>query len=181
MSKVKVYSVHASSTHSIRKENRSYIHIIEGFGVEGDAHAGKKVKHRYLVRKDPERPNLRQVHFISYEIYEDLRQSGFNILEGEMGENITTVGIDLMNLPLDTIFRIGGDVELKITGMREPCHLLDEIQNGLMKATVSKNEEGHIIRKAGIMSVVIKGGIVQSGDPIEIIYPKRPWQKMSTV
>lgn len=176
-----VHSVHSSSTHSIRKESKSYINIIEGFGVEDDAHAGKKVKHRYLVKKDPERPNLRQVHFISKEIYEELLNQGFSIKAGEMGENITTKGIDIMNLPVNTILRIGGDVELKITGMREPCHLLDQIEDGLMKATVSKNKEGQIIRKAGIMSIVIKGGIVQSGDPIEILYPKKPWKKMETV
>lgn len=181
MSRESVHSVHSSSTHSIRKENRSYINIVEGFGVEDDAHAGKKVKHRYLVRKDPERPNLRQVHLISQEIYDELNHAGFQIQAGEMGENITTTGIDIMNLPVDTIFRIGGEVELKITGMREPCHLLDEIQNGLMKATVYKNKEGQIIRKAGIMSIVLKGGIVQAGESIEIIYPNKPWQKMTTV
>lgn len=181
MKRSKVKAVSLSDKHSIRKFNRSYINIIEGFGVEGDAHAGKKVKHRYIVKKDPDRPNLRQVHLISTEIYKELKQNGFAIEAGDMGENITTEGVDIMNLPVDTILKIGEEVELQITGIREPCSLLNHIENGLMKATISKNGEGKLIRKAGIMSIVLKGGIVTPEDPIELVYPPKPFQEMTTV
>ena len=181
MKNAKVIAVSLSDIHSIRKYNQSYIHIIEGFGVEGDAHAGPRVKHRYLVKKDPERPNLRQVHLISLEIYRELQAMGFAIEPGEMGENITTEDIDIMDLPVDTVLKIGDNVALQVTGMREPCHLLNQVVNGLMKATLTKDGKGELIRKAGIMTVVLKGGIVVPGDAIHIHWPKEPHQKMTTV
>lgn len=177
----KVIAVSLSDKHSIRKFNRSYINIIAGFGVEGDAHAGKKVKHRYIVKKDPERPNYRQVHLISLEIYRELQEKAFNIDPGEMGENITCSGIDIMELPTHTILKIGDEVELEVTGMREPCSLLNQIQGGLMKATLDKSGEGELIRKAGIMTIALKGGIVTPDDPIQVIYPKKPHIKMDTI
>ena len=176
-----VQAVNLSDKHSIRKFNRSYINIIQGFGVEGDAHAGKKVKHRYLVKKDPDRPNLRQVHLISMEIYKELLDAGFIIEPGEMGENITSEGIDIMNLPVDTILKIGDEVKLKVTGMREPCSLLNQVHEGLMKAVLDKTGEGELIRKAGIMSIVLSGGIVTPGDHIHVILPDGPHIKMDTV
>jgi len=177
----KVKAVSLSDKHTIRKFNRTYINIIPGFGVEGDAHAGNKVKHRYLVKKDPGRPNLRQVHLISMEIYKELQQKGFAIKPGDMGENITTEGIDIMNLPLDTKLQVGQEVELQITGIREPCSLLNHIENGLMKATISKSSGGTLLLKAGIMSIVIKGGIVAPDDTIKILLPPEPHHRMSTV
>lgn len=177
----KVHAVSLSDKHSIRKFNRSYINIIEGYGVEGDAHAGKKVKHRYIAKKDPDRPNYRQVHLISMEIYRELQQQGFNIDPGEMGENITCSGIDIMNLPKHTILKIGDEVELQVSGMREPCSLLNQIQGGLMKATLDKSGEGELIRKAGIMTVALKGGIVTPDDPIQLVYPEKPYVKMKTI
>jgi MOSC domain-containing protein YiiM len=179
--KGKVHSVHLSDKHSIRKYERSYISIIEGFGVEGDAHAGKKVRHRYLVKKDPGRLNLRQVHLIPFEIYSELNEKGFNIQPGDMGENINCMGIDVMNLPLNTILKIGESVELKVTGMREPCYLLDKIEQGLMKAVIEKKQDGELIRKAGIMTAVLKGLIVMPSDEIHVILPKKPWIEMDTV
>jgi hypothetical protein len=177
--KVKVVSL--SEKHTVRKFNRTYINLIEGFGVEGDAHAGKTVKHRYLVKKDPDRINLRQAHIISEEIYRDLRTKGYDLNGGDMGENITTEGIDIMNLPVDTILRIGDSVELEVKGTREPCYLLNQIGAGLMKAVISKNGEGELIYKAGIMCIVLKGGMVLSDDPIEVVFPLEPHKKMTTV
>jgi MOSC domain-containing protein YiiM len=176
-----VHAVSLSDKHSIRKFNRSYINIVEGFGVEGDAHAGRNVKHRYLVKKDPERRNLRQVHLISQEIYRELQERGFHLHPGEMGENITTEGIDLMNLPTGTLLNVGDTVVLQVTGMREPCSLLNQVTDGLMKAVIDKSDRGEIIRKAGIMTVVKKGGIVTPNDPIAIILPPEPHKKMTPV
>ena len=177
----KVTAVSLSDKHSIRKYTQSYINLIAGFGVEGDAHAGEKVRHRYLVKKDPERPNLRQVHLISLEIYRELQENGFAIQPGDMGENITTEGIDIMNLPVNTILEIGDEIRLQVTGMREPCYLLDEVEEGLLKATVSKEGNGERILKAGIMTIVVSGGIVVPGDPIKCILPELPHIKMKTV
>ena len=178
----KVISVSKSENHTLQKWNEKEIKLIEGLGVEGDAHMGKTVKHRSRVIKDPTQPNLRQVHLIHIELHEELQEKGYNIRPGEMGENITTRGIDLLKLPKDTILKVGEESEIKITGLRNPCHQLESIQEGLMKAVLDKDEEGNLIRKAGIMGVVISSGIIKVGDKIEIKLPKeKPYKKLERV
>ena len=181
MQKAIVTAVHLSPTHSMKKTKQDYINLLQGLGVEGDAHMGEKVKHRSRVAADPSQANLRQVHLINSELHEELLSKGFIIKPGEMGENITTKGIDLLQLPKNTILKIGETARLKITGLRNPCHQLDGIQEGLMKAVLDRDEQGHLIRKAGIMSIVLEGGIIFPGAAIQITLPKEPHLKLERV
>ncbi len=142
------------------------IRLIEGLGVEGDAHAGVTVKHRSRVRQDPTQPNLRQVHLVHRELHDELSRSGFDLKPGQMGENILTRGIDLLALPADTVLRLGESAAVKVTGLRNPCTQLDGLSDGLMEAVLDRDSAGNLVRKAGIMGVVIAGGEVRPGDEI---------------
>ncbi|AUP80235.1 MOSC domain-containing protein [Flavivirga eckloniae] len=176
-----VKSVSKSSTHTFSKKNCDKIVLIKGLGVEGDAHMGEKIKHRSRVAKNPDQPNLRQIHLIHSELFDELEKKGFNVNSGELGENITTQGIDLLNLPKDTILTIGDTSKIKITGLRNPCKQLDLKQEGLMKAVLDKDDEGNLIRKAGIMGVVLEGGKIKTGDKIIIEFPQKPYVKLERV
>lgn len=181
MSTGKVIALSKSETHTLSKWNQDKINLLKGLGVEGDAHLGKTVKHRSRVAKDPTQPNLRQVHLIHAELHEELASKGFQIGAGVMGENITTKGIDLLALPKDALLRIGKEAVIQITGLRNPCHQLEGIQKGLMKAVLDRDEEGGLVRKAGIMGIVLEGGTIEVGDEIVIILPPKPFQKLERV
>ncbi|MEM9214388.1 MAG: MOSC domain-containing protein [Cyanobacteria bacterium P01_F01_bin.150] len=176
-----VVSVSKSSSHTFSKEPVNEICLIEGQGVEGDAHKGVTVKHRSRVKADPTQPNLRQVHLIHVELIYELQGKGFQVQPATMGENITTEGIDLLSLPRDTLLRIGPEAVVRVTGLRNPCKQLNTFQDGLMQAVLDKDAEGNLIRKAGIMSVVVAGGPVKPGDDIEAILPSSPFEKLERV
>ena len=169
-----VLSVSLSERHTLQKRRIKRIQLLKGLGVEGDAHMGTTVKHRSRVAKDPTQPNLRQVHLIHHELHEELSGKGFSVEAGEMGENITTQGIDLLGLPKDTILEIGAEARIQVTGLRNPCHQLDTIQEGLMKAVLDRDDEGRLIRKAGVMGIVLEGGAIAPGDHIAIKLPPLP-------
>lgn len=177
----KVTAVSLSSSHSFQKSKQNSIKLIAGIGIEGDTHAGKTVQHRSRVAKDPTQPNLRQVHLIHSELHTELNNAGFNVAAGDMGENITTKGIDLLKLPTDTLLHLGDKAIVKVTGLRNPCAQLNDFQSGLMSAVLDKDESGNIVRKAGIMSVVIAGGIVKPGDNISIELPPKPYRSLERV
>jgi MOSC domain-containing protein YiiM len=166
-----VLAVHRSATHSFSKSPALSIRLIAGIGVAGDAHAGQTVKHRSRVARDPTQPNLRQVHLIHAELHEELKQAGFMVKPGDMGENITTSGLDLLALPTGTRLIIG-DAVIKLTGLRNPCIQLDRFQPGLMQATLDRDANGNLIRKAGVMGVVLSGGDVQAGASIGVQIPE---------
>lgn len=166
-----VIAVSTSAEHSFSKTNQNSIELIAGHGIKGDAHAGKKVKHRSRVRKDPSQPNLRQVHLIHQELYNELKEKDFNVYPGCLGENITTSGIDILELPRDTILQLGDQARIQITGLRNPCSQLDNFQEGLMRAVLDRDDEGNLVRKSGIMSIVIASGVVKAGDPIYVELP----------
>jgi MOSC domain-containing protein YiiM len=176
-----VLAVHSSPTHTMQKNTQSRIVLLEGLGVEGDAHLGVTVKHRSRVAQDPTQPNLRQVHLIHTELLEEVKEKGFHVIPGQMGENITTSGIDLLSLPKDTILSIGATAQIRVTGLRNPCAQLDGIQPGLMKAVLDKDENGNLIRKAGIMGVVVSGGEICPGDKIAVSLPPEPHEKLDRV
>jgi len=176
-----VKSVSKSKTHTFNKYTCDKITLIKGLGIEGDAHMGEKVKHRSRVAKNPNQPNLRQVHLIHSELFTELEQKGFTVTDGQMGENITTQGLDLLNLPKDTILTIGLTAQIKITGLRNPCKQIESIQAGLMKAVLDKDEQGNLIRKSGIMAIVLKGGEVNVGDSISVQLPPPPYVKLEKV
>lgn len=176
-----IAALHLSPAHTLKKETTDQLEIIKGLGVKGDAHMGEKVKHRSRVRKDPNQANLRQVHLIHAELFEELRAKGYDVGFGEMGENMTTSGLDILNLPQDTELHIGASTRLLITGLRNPCAQLDTIHKGLMKACIGRTDAGELERKAGIMTVVLEGGTVRTGDEIKVVLPDEPHQKLSPV
>lgn len=176
-----VTAVSRSATHTMSKQNQPVITLQAGLGVEGDAHNGQTVKHRSRVAQDPTQPNLRQVHLIQSELHTELRDRGFSISPGQMGENITTRGIDLLGLPTGARLLIGPEAVVAITGLRNPCTQLDGIQPGLMKAVLDRDEAGNLIRKAGVMGVVLEGGVVRPGDGIEVVLPPEPWRRLERV
>ena len=176
-----VTAVSRSPKHTLVKPNERSIRLLEGLGVEGDAHLGERVKHRSRVARDPSQPNLRQVHLIHGELHDELRKAGFALSAGQMGENITTRGVDLLGLPAGTRLHLGDSAVVEVTGLRNPCAQLNRIQPGLMAATLDRDEDGNLVRKAGIMGVVIEGGEVCPGDPIRVELPPRPHQPLAPV
>ena len=175
-----VTAVHRSDTHTFSKRSQERIRLLAGLGVEGDAHAGVTVKHRSRVAADPTQPNLRQVHLIHAELHEELLGRGFRVQPGDMGENITTRGLDLLGLPVGTKLTVGGAV-IEVTGLRNPCAQLDAFQTGLMAAVLDRDAAGELVRKAGIMAVVLEGGEVRPGDPIRAELPPAPHRKLERV
>lgn len=176
-----VSAVSKSNTHSFSKTPSTSINLIEGHGVEGDAHSGKTVKHRSRIAKDPSQPNLRQVHLIHSELHDELIEQGFRVGPGIMGENITTKGIDILGLPRDSLLRIGDNAVIKITGLRNPCKQLEDYQKGLLKALLDKTPDGELIRKSGVMGIVISGGVIKTDDLIKIQLPDKPYHKLECV
>jgi len=176
-----VTAVSLSGQHTFVKANRSSINLITGIGVEGDAHAGETVKHRYLVGKNPNKPNLRQVHLIQAEFLDELNNNGFSVDPGQLGENITTRGIDLPSLPRQTQLCIGNDAIVELTALRNPCYQIDEFQKGLLKQTIHKDDKGNPSLKGGVMSVVLVGGIILPGDSIVVNLPPKPFDNLEYV
>jgi MOSC domain-containing protein YiiM len=177
----RVESVNASPGHTLRKPAQDGIRLVAGLGVDGDAHAGPTVKHRSRVRRDPTQPNLRQVHLIHAELHDELGTRGFRVAAGEMGENVTTRGVDLLGLPAGTRLRLGADAVIEVTGLRNPCHQLETIQTGLLAAVLDRDADGEIVRKAGVMAVVVAGGEVRAGDPIAVELPAPPHRRLQPV
>jgi MOSC domain-containing protein YiiM len=176
-----VEAVHLSASHTLKKAGAPVLRLLAGLGVEGDAHMGTTVKHRSRVARDPSQPNLRQVHLIHAELHDALREQGFAVCAGEMGENITTRGLDLLSLPAGTRLQLGAEAVVEITGLRNPCAQLDSIQLGLMAAVLDRDAEGNLVRKAGVMGVVLTGGEVRPADPIRVSLPPEPHRPLEPV
>lgn len=176
-----VVAVSRSSAHRFQKQNQGSIHLLAGLGVVGDAHMGKTVQHRSRVAADPSQPNLRQVHLIHAELHDELQASGFVIQAGQMGENITTRGISLLELPRSTRLYIGPTAVIEVTGLRNPCKQLDQFQPGLQAAVLGRDHQGKLIRKAGIMAIVLADGTAEPGDPIHIELPPEPHHSLERV
>ena len=163
---MRVVAVHAHPSHVFSKTAQATIRLVEGLGVEGDTHAGSTVQHRSRVAKDPSQPNLRQVHLIHQELLDDLGHKGLAVMPGEMGENITTVGLDLLALSEGSVLRIGETALVRITGLRNPCAQIEAFKPGLLAAVLGRTSEGELIRKAGVMGVVLSTGEVRPGDTL---------------
>ncbi len=176
-----VIAVSRSEAHAMSKGNEDCIRLLAGLGVEGDAHLGETVQHRSRVARDPSQPNLRQVHLLHAELHDQLRSAGFEVYPGQIGENITTRGIDLLGLPCGARLHLGASAIVEVTGLRNPCVQLDGIQPGLMAATLDRDEQGNLIRKAGVMGIVLAGGVVRAGDPVRVDLPPPPRRPLSPV
>uniref|UniRef100_Q07R48 MOSC domain containing protein n=1 Tax=Rhodopseudomonas palustris (strain BisA53) TaxID=316055 RepID=Q07R48_RHOP5 len=160
--------------HHFSKTPSMSIRLLAGLGVDGDGHCGATVKHRSRVRKDPNQPNLRQVHLIHAELFDELAAKGFRVTPADLGENVTTSGVELLALPTGTRLALGDSAVVEITGLRNPCVQIDQFQQGLMAALLDRDADGGLIRKAGVMAIVLQGGEVRPGDPIEIEWPAAP-------
>ncbi|HEX6577983.1 MAG TPA: MOSC domain-containing protein [Jiangellaceae bacterium] len=176
-----VTAVSRSSIHTFSKENQPRIRLLAGLGVEGDAHCGSTVRHRSRVRRDPSQPNLRQVHLVHAELHDDLGTAGFCVGAGDLGENVTTRGIDLLGLPTGTRLHLGTHAVVEVTGLRNPCVQIDEFQRGLLREVVGHDGTGTVAYKAGVMGVVRSGGDVQPGDPILVGLPPPPHRPLERV
>jgi MOSC domain-containing protein YiiM len=176
-----VTAVSRKKGHHFSKSPEMSIRLLAGLGVEGDAHMGETVKHRSRVRVDPTQPNLRQVHLVHAELHDELKAAGFKVHPGDIGENVTTRGIDLLGLPTGAVLRIGATAVVRITGLRNPCTQLDGFQPGLTAAVLDRDAQGRVVRKAGVMSVVLEGGEVIPGDPIRVELPPEPHLPLAPV
>lgn len=176
-----VTAVGLCPTHSFSKPVVGTIRLLAGLGVEGDAHLGVTVKHRSRVKVDPTQPNLRQVHLIQGELHDELAAAGFAVRPGDLGENVTTRGIDLLGLPTGAKLRLGAEAVVEVTGLRNPCGQIDGFQQGLLKLVVGRDEAGNLVRKAGVMGIVLAGGTVRPGDPIGIELPPEPHRPLERV
>jgi MOSC domain-containing protein YiiM len=176
-----ILAVSARSGHHFSKTPALSIRLLRGLGVAGDAHMGETVKHRSRVSRDPTQPNLRQVHLIHAELFSELRGKGFAVQPADLGENVTTSGVELLALPTGTRLALGDSAVVEITGLRNPCVQIDQFQQGLMAALLDRDADGGLIRKAGVMAIVLQGGEVRPGDPIEIEWPAAPHRPLRPV
>jgi MOSC domain-containing protein YiiM len=176
-----VTAVSRSARHDFSKPLRDRIRLLAGLGVEGDAHLGRTVQHRSRVARDPTQPNLRQVHLLHAELHDELAAQGFRLRPGDMGENVTTRGIDLLALPAGTRVALGAAAVIEVTGLRNPCAQLDRFQPGLTRAVLGRDPDGALVRKAGVMAVVLSAGDVRAGDEIAIELPPRPHAPLRAV
>jgi MOSC domain-containing protein YiiM len=165
-----VVSVNSDDGHRFSKIARQSIRLVEGHGIEGDTHAGRFVQHRYQATKTPLMPNRRQVHLIQSELFEEMGELGFVVTPGDLGENITTVGIDLLTLPLGAQLHLGESAVVELTGLRTPCGLIDKFRRGLKRSMIVKSSEG-ITFRAGVLGIVISGGNLRPGDPVRVELP----------
>lgn len=176
-----VLAVCASPTYTFSKAPVASVELVAGHGVVGDVHAGPTVRHRSRVKRDPTRPNLRQVHLIHREFLDLAREHGYDVAPGGLGENVTTAGVDLLGLPTDTLLRLGADATVRVTGLRNPCSQIDDFRAGLLRVAVGRDDVGEIVRRTGVMAVVEVGGAVRPGDPIEITLPDGPHRRLEPV
>jgi len=166
--------VSKDSQHRFSKQPCSSVTLLEGLGVEGDAHAGVTVQHLSRIAADPTQPNLRQVHLIHFEFFDEAREHGYELAQGDLGENVLTAGLDLLALPRDTRLHLGDQAVVRVTGLRNPCQQINNFRSGLLKLAVTHDENGSLVRKAGIMGVVERGGTVTASDTIRVELPPAP-------
>jgi MOSC domain-containing protein YiiM len=169
-----VVGVSKDGQHRFSKQPCASITLLEGLGVEGDAHAGVTVQHRSRVAADPTQPNLRQVHLIHSEFFDEAWEHGYELAQGNLGENILTAGLDVLALPRGTRLHLGGQAVVHVTGLRNPCQQINDFRSGLLKVAITRDTDGVLVRKAGIMSVVEHGGAVAPGDAIRVELPPGP-------
>ena len=176
-----VVAVSRSADHRFSKTPADCIRLLAGLGVEGDAHLGRTVRHRSRVARDPAAPNLRQVHLMHAELHDELRAAGFAVGPGQLGENVTTRGIDLLGLPAGARLALGPRAVVEVTGLRNPCLQLDRFREGLMAAVLDRDPAGELVRKAGVMAVVLAAGEVRPGDSIAVELPPLPHARLQPV
>ena len=181
MSAPRIQAVHCAAAHAFSKPEAAAITLLEGLGVEGDAHCGATVKHRSRVKIDPTQPNLRQVHLIHGELLDELAARGLDVAPGALGENVTTRGLALLDLPVGTTLHLGDAAVVRLTGLRNPCAQIEAFRRGLLEAVLDRAPDGALVRKAGVMAVVCQGGVVRAGDAVTLRLPPGPHRRLECV
>jgi MOSC domain-containing protein YiiM len=176
-----VTAVSAAPEHGFTKRTAARIRLVTGLGVEGDAHLGRTVQHLSRVAREPTAPNLRQVHLLHSELLDDLGRAGHRVAPGDLGENLTTTGLELLGLPVGAVLAIGESAEVELTGLRNPCYQIDDFQDGLLRRVLRKDADGSLVRLAGVMGVVRRGGVVRAGDTIGVALPEPPLRRLDRV
>jgi MOSC domain-containing protein YiiM len=176
-----VVALHLSESHSFSKQSVEEVELVAGVGVVGDAHAGPLVQHRSRVAADPTQPNLRQVHLIGTELFDVLAAAGHRVLPGDLGENVTTEGVELHDLAVGSLIRLGETCLIAVTGLRNPCAQIEAFRPGLLKQVTHRDGTGALVRRAGIMGIVLLGGNVRVGDGIEVQLPPGPPRPLDRV
>ncbi len=176
-----VAALSRSARHRFSKDGEPRLTFLAGLGVDGDCHAGETVQHLSRVRRDPGQPNLRQVHLIASELYDELVAAGFEVEAGQLGENVTTAGIDLLRLARGTRLRLGAEVVVEVTGLRNPCRQIERFRPGMLALVLGQTGSHEVVRRAGVMSVVLVGGVASRGDPIGVNLPEPPLAPLSPV
>lgn len=177
----RVIAVSRDDVHRFSKPVVDEVTLVEGWGIEGDAHAGTTVQHRSRVARDPSQPNLRQVHLLHAEVFDEVAEAGFRVEPGQMGENVTTRGVDLLGLPTGTLLYLGDEACVRVTGLRNPCQQINGFEPGLLREVLGRDEDGSVVRKGGVMSVVVTGGVVRTGDRVRIELPTGEQQALKPV
>ncbi|MCM0618802.1 MOSC domain-containing protein [Nocardioides bruguierae] len=177
----RVVALHRSAEHTFSKQPHAQLRLVAGLGVEGDAHAGATVRHRSRVAQDPTQPNLRQVHLVAAELLDELVEAGFAVAPGDLGENVTTRGLDLLSLPVGTVVALGDETRIGLTGLRNPCAQIESFSPGLLERVVGRGDDGAVVRRAGVMGVVLAGGDVRVGDRVRVALPPLPHAPMERV
>ena len=177
----RVVAVAVSGTHGFSKQTASVIRLVEGLGVEGDAHHGTTVQHLSRQRRHPHEPNLRQLHLIQAELLDEMRDEGFHVLAGDLGENVSTRGIDLLGLPVGTALLLGDTAEVQLTGLRNPCVQIERFRKGLLERVLHRADDGSLVRRAGVMAVVRRDGEIRPGDPVTVVLPEAPHRPLDPV
>ena len=177
----RVVAVSTSAGHSFSKERVGSIRLLEGLGVEGDAHSGVTVQHLSRVRRDPTQPNLRQVHLIAAELFDEVLAAGYDVEPGALGENVTTRDVDLLGLPAGALLLLGADAAVEVTGLRNPCRQIDAFSSGLLKQVLGRDADGETVRRAGVMGVVRRSGVVSPGDAVTVVLPAEPHLALAPV
>lgn len=177
----RVVAVCSDDAHRFSKVVREHVELVAGVGVAGDAHAGATVRHRSRVRRDATQPNLRQVHLVHAELFDELADAGHTVGPGDIGENVLTRGLPLLDLPVGTRLSLGASAVVELTGLRNPCRQLDAFQPGLQRAVLDRADDGSLVRKAGVMAVVVAGGTVAAGDEVQATLPPSPHRPLEPV
>jgi MOSC domain-containing protein YiiM len=167
----RIVAVSRDAEHRFSKPVVAEITLVAGWGVEGDAHAGTTVQHRSRVARDPSQPNLRQVHLLHAEVFDEVAASGHTVVPGDMGENVTTRGVDLLGLPTGALLHLGDEACVRVTGLRNPCQQINDFDPGLLREVLGRAEDGTVERKGGVMGVVVTGGVVRAGDAVRVELP----------
>lgn len=176
-----VVAVHRDASHRFSKVAQDHVELVVGHGIVGDAHAGATVKHRSRVRRDPSAPNLRQVHLLHAELFDEVARAGHLVAPGDLGENVTTLGVDLLALPTGARLHLGDHAVVEVTGLRNPCRQIDHFQDGLLRHVVGPGADGELVRETGVMAVVVEGGTVRPDDAVRVVLPDGPHVPLAPV